>query len=153
MRKAAKNAESRPVPPFAPADTLPIVSNASAAALIATEGTDTDAMFVTQFMHEPPEYQPTAVQAGGAVALLRNMPGKVPFVHARSRRLIIYIFTRPACRRRGEARTLLRMLQDRFGALVAISANPESEALLRGCDFACVDSAADMYVWEQPSKK
>lgn len=153
-RKAAAKATAagRHMSPSARADTLPTVSNASAAALIAGEGTETDAMFATQFMDESPEYQPTAVQAGGAVALLRSMPGKVPFVHARSRRLIMYIFTRPECRRRGDARRLVCMLQRRFGALVAVSSNTESEGLLLGCDFKCVDDVTDMYVWEQSSQ-
>lgn len=152
-KAAAKAATTGPhMSLTARADTLPTVSNASAVALITGEGSDTDAMFATQFMRESPEYQPMAVQAGGAVALLRSMPGKVPFVHARSRRLIMYIFTRPECRRQGDAHRLLRMLQRRFGALVAISANAESEGLLRGCDFTCVDDATDMYVWEQSSQ-
>lgn len=148
-RKAAK---ARQESPSATPSTLPTIKNTDALALITTEGTESDAMIAAQFIHAPPESQPTVVHSGGAMALLRTMPDNVPFAHAQSARLITYIFTRPVCRRRGDAHRLLRSLQKHFGALVAHSSNRASKALLSGCGFTCVDRGTRMYAWEKQTK-
>ena len=133
-------------------DDFATMNNADATALITAQGTESDAEIAKKWSKEGEKYKPTAVKCGGAVALLRFLPGNVPFIRTKSVRLIMFIFTPPECRRQGDAHRLLRILQKKFGALVAYSTNDAMNALLDGCDFTLREDYIRMYTWEKEHK-
>ena len=52
-----------------------------------------------------------------------------------SKGVIIYIYTNPACRRKGYAKRLIKQLKEGFTELTTQTLTPESEKLLKRCDF------------------